>query len=131
MRKYLDAAGVKYIWDKIVRTFVRKDGDKVLSDNNYSDEDKEKLAAAATKSELLTLKEDLSKVYSYQGTVETVADLENIENPENGDVYDVAENGANYAWSEAENKWVVITSLIRVQALSDDEIDDIIAAFST
>jgi len=131
MRKYLDASGVKFLWDKIVRTFVRKDGDKVLSDNNYSDEEKEKLASAATKEELQSLKEDLSKVYSYKGSVDTVADLDNIENPENGDVYDVAENGKSYAWNAADGKWDEVSSLLQVSALTDEDLTAIIDAIST
>lgn len=126
MRKYLDSAGVKFLWEKIVRTFVRKDGNKVLSDNNYSNEDKEKLAVAATKDELQSLKEDLSRIYSYKGSVETVADLDDIENPENGDIYDVAENGKGYVWNATKEKWEEVSSMLQVNALSDEDLTTII-----
>ena len=43
--QFLGIDGIRYLWDKISNTFVKKNGKKVLSDNNYSDEEKEKLAA--------------------------------------------------------------------------------------
>ena len=42
-KKYLGSEGTQRLWDKINRLFVRKDGNKVLSDNNYTDEEKAKL----------------------------------------------------------------------------------------
>ena len=35
---YLDKTGLTNLWEKIKSKFVAKDGDKVLSDNNFSDE---------------------------------------------------------------------------------------------
>lgn len=43
-KKYLDDDGVLYVKQKIEGKFVAKDGKKVLSDNNYTDAEKEKLA---------------------------------------------------------------------------------------
>lgn len=43
-KKYLDSNGLLYFWQKIVNVFVKKDGTKVLSDNNYTTEEKNKLA---------------------------------------------------------------------------------------
>ena len=43
-KKYLDSNGLLYFWQKIVNVFVKKDGSKVLSDNNYTTEEKNKLA---------------------------------------------------------------------------------------
>ena len=43
-KKFLDNNGLLYFWQKIVSAFVKKDGSKVLSDNNYSTEEKNKLA---------------------------------------------------------------------------------------
>lgn len=48
MAKYLDLTGVATLWGKIKSTFVAKDGDKVLSSNDFTDEEKEKLAGIAT-----------------------------------------------------------------------------------
>lgn len=44
MAKYLDSNGIAWLWRKISSVFVKKDGDKVLSDNNYTTQEKEKLA---------------------------------------------------------------------------------------
>lgn len=43
-KKFLDNNGLLYFWQKIVNLFVKKDGSKVLSDNNYTTAEKEKLA---------------------------------------------------------------------------------------
>ena len=43
-KKYLDNNGLLYFWQKIVNAFVKKDGNKVLTDNNYTTEEKNKLA---------------------------------------------------------------------------------------
>ena len=43
-KKFLDNNGLLYLWQKIVNAFVKKDGSKVLSDNNYTTEEKNKLA---------------------------------------------------------------------------------------
>lgn len=43
--QFLNLDGIRYLWDKIANTFVKKDGKKVLSDNNFSTDEKEKLAA--------------------------------------------------------------------------------------
>ena len=43
-KKFLDNNGLLYFWQKIVNAFVKKDVSKVLSDNNYTTAEKEKLA---------------------------------------------------------------------------------------
>ena len=43
-KKFLDNNGLLYFGQKIVNAFVKKDGSKVLSDNNYTTAEKEKLA---------------------------------------------------------------------------------------
>ena len=43
-KKFLDNNGLLYFWQKIVNAFVKKDGNKVLSEENYSTAEKEKLA---------------------------------------------------------------------------------------
>lgn len=43
-KKYLDKNGLLYLWTKLKEIFVKKDGNKVLSDNNYTTEEKKKLA---------------------------------------------------------------------------------------
>lgn len=56
-KKYLDSDGLLYVWQKITNTFVKKDGSKVLSDNNYTTAEKNKLSgieAGATKTTIDT-----------------------------------------------------------------------------
>lgn len=43
-KNYLDKNGLLYLWTKLKEIFVKKDGNKVLSDNNYTTEEKSKLA---------------------------------------------------------------------------------------
>lgn len=181
--KYVDAAGVKYLWDKAEDIYMKKDGSKVLSDENFTSVEKAKLADlenyslpnasaetlggikigdglavdengvvrtvnnpamdvdwqnvtslpstlegygitdAATKAELEAVKTDVSKVYKYKGKVATVADLDNISNPLNGDTYDVEEDGTNYTWNEEEARWDNLGSIIKLESLSNMELD--------
>ena len=189
--KYLNAAGVKYLWDKITHLYVRKEEGKDLSSNDYTTEEKNKLAElenyelpaasenelggiivgaglavdsqgvvhtvynpempvdwdiiedtpttlsgygitdAATKTELEEVKTAIAGVYKYKGTVQTIEDLENIVNPQNGDIYDVEEDGANYAWNAAENRWDCLGSIINIEGISNDELDIIIGCASS
>lgn len=46
-RKYLDDQGLLYFWQKITNKFVAKDGNKVLSTNDYTTAEKNKLANIA------------------------------------------------------------------------------------
>ena len=43
-KKYVGDVGIQRLWERIKQQFVRKDGDKVLSDNNFTDAEKQKLA---------------------------------------------------------------------------------------
>lgn len=43
-KNYLDKNGLLYLWTKLKEIFVKKDGNKVLSDNNYTTKEKNKLA---------------------------------------------------------------------------------------
>lgn len=183
--EYASDVSVKRLWERIKQTFVRKDGDKVLSDNNFSDADKQKLDGieeganryelpiasantlggmkvgnglgidqdgtvfvesagrvewenvqnkpntiagygitdAASKAELEEVREEVTKVYKYCGKVATVADLDNIVNKNNGDVYDVEEDGHNYAWNATEERWDDLGGTFRIRALTAHDID--------
>jgi len=95
--QYLDKEGLVYFWNKLKDTFVRKDGDKVLSDNNFTNEEKEKLArledtSAAT---LLTQEEIPGTTQRY--TFEEDGTIKKIEHVQNGqtirtDAFTFAEN---------------------------------------
>lgn len=41
---------------------------------------------------------DVETIFHFKGSLATVADLDNVENPKVGDVYNITETGANYAW---------------------------------
>ena len=43
-KKGIDGNGLLYIWQKVINTFVKKEDGKVLSSNDYSTEEKTKLA---------------------------------------------------------------------------------------
>ena len=45
--KYLDMDGLVYLWGRIKSMFMQKDGNKVLSDNNYTDEAKARVATVS------------------------------------------------------------------------------------
>ena len=190
--QYADSTAIKQLWKRIKQKFVEKDGDKVLSDNNFSDADKQKLDGieanannyklpaatdeqlggikigaglaidqdgvvsvesagavewedventpttlegygiidAATKAELEEVREEVTKVYKYCGTVETRADLDEIAEKNNGDIYDVEEDGHNYAWNESEERWDDLGGTFRIKNLTEEDID-IITGFAS
>lgn len=66
-KKYLDDNGLLYFWQKIKNAFVAKDGNKVLSDENYSSAEKTKLAGIETGAEVNDI--DTIKV---NGTTQTI-----------------------------------------------------------
>lgn len=66
-KKYLDNDGLLYFWQKVVNRFVSKDGSKVLSDNNYTTEEKTKLSGIETGAEVNEI--DSIKV---NGTLQTI-----------------------------------------------------------
>ena len=45
MSKYLDNTGLSYFWQKIKNTFVKQEVGKQLSSNDFTDEEKQKLAS--------------------------------------------------------------------------------------
>ena len=84
--------------------------DLVHSDelNSAIDEINDKLADAVSEEgladyakveDLNELKDSLSTVYHFRGSVETLEDLANVENPAVGDVYNILSNGMNVGWT--------------------------------
>ena len=70
-KKYLDNNGLLYVWQKIKGGFVAKDGSKVLSDNNYTTEEKNKLSGIESGAEVNEI--DVIKV---NGTAQTISSKE-------------------------------------------------------
>jgi hypothetical protein len=64
-KKYVDENGLLYVFQKIFNLFVKKEGNKVLSDNNYSTEEKNKLAG------LKKIKAGTGLTISDDGTIST------------------------------------------------------------
>ena len=56
----------------------------------------------------------LTSAMHYKGTVETVADLENIASPETGDVYNVTSTGDNYAYDGTS--WDKLSGVVDLSA---------------
>lgn len=72
------------------------------------------------------LKSDLTNVYKYKGSVAAVSNLPSSGNTA-GDVYDVQEDGMNYAWNGSA--WDALgTASVEVEALTAAEIDAIFAS---
>lgn len=73
----------------------------------------------------------LTSAMHYKGSVPTAADLP-ASNNEPGDFYNVADTGENYAWAPAEGNvaahWDIVGNIIDLQAISNNEIDTIVAS---
>lgn len=69
------------------------------------------------------LKDDLSSLYKYKGSANTIADLPEQNNVV-GDVYNVKSSGMNYAWDGED--WDALGQTFEITAISNTEIDDII-----
>lgn len=87
----------------------------LMSASDYS-----KLAAFGA-ANTYALKSDISSVYKYKGSVATYAALPG--NAESGDVYNVEENGMNYAWTGSV--WDPLGGSFDLTAITNSEIDTI------
>lgn len=91
------------------------------------------LADYAKVEDLDELKDSLTTVYHFRGTVDDMNALAAIQNPEVGDVYNVASTGMNVGWTGSD--WDNFGSIVDltpylekedVQAISIEELDAII-----
>lgn len=107
MSKYLDEAGVKYLWNK---------------------------TTAKVDSEINAVKAEMTSIYRPKGSVSTLEDLKQI--PEDqlkvGDVYNVKESGMNYLWTgekenpDYDNGWDALGGMIEIPTLTVEDIDRIL-----
>lgn len=125
--QFLSIDGVLYFWNAIKNEFVEKESGKVLSTNDFTDEEKQQLAQLVagggkvtwdkvenkpvlyTKEEIdtqriallnqvnTTIAEAVSSVYRYAGTVPSYSNLPTYDLTP-GDVYNVEDTDMNYAW---------------------------------
>jgi hypothetical protein len=143
--KYADATTVLWLWRKITSLFVRKDGNKVLSDNNYTTEEKNKLATVeananhyvlpqASQNELGGIKLGSGLSMDQNGVVSTVVNpsatiswdqIRNTPSTLAGyGITDAATKAELEAFnSEFDRYW----SKAELEALTNAEIDDIIS----
>lgn len=73
-KDYLNKVGLQRLWSKVKEKFVAKDGNKVLSDNNFTSEYKSKLDRISEKIDDFTIK------YNSRYVVEVEADVVGIVN---------------------------------------------------
>ncbi len=123
----MTSAGVTRLWERTKSSFVRKDGDKVLSDNNFSNAYKQKLDSLEP---LEAVTEKVAKAVHLKGSLDTLAELEAVRDPEDGDMYDVKENGHNYVWIDAEERWDDYGETFHIDPLTADDID-LITGYAT
>lgn len=95
---------------------------KGLSTNDFTDAEKTKLAAFSAASNY-ALKSDITNMYKYKGSVATVSALPSSGNT-TGDVYDVQENGMNYAWNGTA--WDALGEIFSITAISNAEVTSIV-----
>jgi hypothetical protein len=89
-----------------------------------SSTDKAKLDAFGAAS-TYALKTDISGVYKYKGSKASLSALPTSGNT-TGDVYNTEDTGMNYAWTGSA--WDALGSLFSVEAISNSEIDTVLAS---
>ena len=107
---------------------VDKQDGKGLSTEDYTTEEKSKLAALPTNDTLqatYATKSDITSMYKYQGSVATVSALPSSGNT-TGDVYNVEATGMNYAWNGSA--WDALGEIFTITSISNSEIDTIVAS---
>lgn len=102
---------------------VDKVSGKGLSTNDYTTAEKNKLAAFGS-ADTYALKNDITNMYKYKGSVATVALLPSTGQTA-GDVYNVEANGMNYAWNGTE--WDALGEIFTITSISNSDIDTIVA----
>lgn len=107
MSKYLDDVGVKYLWAR---------------------------TKAHVAEEITSIKNEFGSVYSWKGSVDTLAELKAIPESELrvGDVYNVKESGMNYAWTGEKDSdkydegWDPLAGIIEIPTLTTEDIDKLL-----
>lgn len=103
---------------------VDKVSGKGLSTNDYTTAEKNKLAAFGAAS-TYALKTDITGMYKFKGSVETVSALPDTGQTV-GDVYNVEASGMNYAWDG--EAWDALGEIFTITSISNSDIDTIVAS---
>lgn len=75
-------------------------------------------------------KSDLTKVYKFQGSVATYADLLALTNVSANDIYNVVESDMNYGYTES-GTWDPLGGIFEVASISNERIDEITGTNTT
>lgn len=128
MAKLINVSGLSRFWTKVKAYIDNGLNSKAASDHMHDYSEFTGLPTIpSTVAELsdaaqYAKKTDIANVYKYKGTKATVAELPASGNVA-GDVWDVSENGMNYAWNGS--KWDELGSILEVA--TETEIDAIFA----
>lgn len=127
-KKYIGNTGLGILWKKIVQSFVKKDGNKVLSENSYTTAEKNKLAGLknytlpkATASTLGGIKIGSGLTADEDGTVRATGTDVTIDSSLNSSSTNPVQNKVIY--TELAKK-INDTDLVE---FNETEIDEIIA----
>lgn len=110
--------------DYALKTDLVEYEDATQSDSGLmSSTDKAKLDAF-TKAADYALKADIVDMYNFKGSKATYTDLP--KDAKKGDVWDVKQDGMNYAWTGSE--WDSLGAVFSIDAITSQEIDAMFAA---
>lgn len=115
-KKVAKQEAIQALWNKAVQKFIPKNGNKVLSDNNYSDEDKAKLAAIE------------AGANAYELPIASADDLGGIRLgaglaiDSRGVVNTVANNNINVGWANITNTPTTVAGYGLTDAATKSEV---------
>lgn len=75
-------------------------------------------------------KSDLTKVYKFQGSVQTYANLIALTDQEEGNVWNVVESDMNYGYT-SDGTWDPLGGMIEIPAITNERIDEICSDSTT
>lgn len=113
MGKFLDLAGVTYLWGKI------KDALNGKADAGHTHSE---YLTDSDVSNTYAKKSDIVNAYIYKGSVASFSALPTTKNTA-GDIYNVEDTGKNYAWTGTE--WDDLGGNFDIESITNAEIDSI------
>ena len=122
--KYANSGSISYLWQKINKLFVRKDGNKVLSDNNFSDADKAKLNG---------IEENANHYELPIASAETLGGVrigKGLDIDEHGIVTTVVNPDITMKWSQITNTPSTLAGYGITDAATKEELEEVEAKLS-